>query len=168
MTHNKSPLKPSGGMARPHCAMFLLTAIVWASMFAVDGQDVAAGLPSRPTAGPNQALAERMGVVMGTSHHEPMSRNQKEFNDFGTGEWDYSINKEFLDGFWRYGAMRAKNMETVFTIGMRGNGDLPLDGANVEVSRYTSVPFHVIQPVMLYSLSSRARVSGSIEAQFGH
>ena len=109
---------------------------VWASMFAVDGTP-STDLPTTPTPGPNQLLAARMGIVMGTSHHEPMSRNQKEFNTFGHGNWNFSSNKEFLEEFWTYGAERAKGLgdgETLFTVGMRGNGDLPLDGADVPVS----------------------------------
>ncbi len=111
-----------------------LTVTVSASMFAVDGTDISSGLPPHLTPGPNQLLAERMGVVMGTSHHEPMSRNQKEFNTFGRGEWNFTSNQDFLEGFWRYGVERARGLETVFTVGMRGNGDLPLGGANVPVS----------------------------------
>jgi hypothetical protein len=113
---------------------------VWASMFGVDGQDVANGLPAKATPGPNQALAEKMGVVMGTSHHEPMSRNQKEFDTFGHGDWSFTSNEDFLKEFWRYGAERAKGLETVYTVGMRGNGDLPLDGANTSVSPPSSIP----------------------------
>lgn len=101
---------------------------VWASMFAVDGVDE---LVSPATPGPNQSLAERMGVVMGTSHHEPMSRNQKEFTTWGEGEWDFRTNGDWLQEFWKYGAERAKECETVYTVGMRGDGDLPLDGADV-------------------------------------
>lgn len=101
---------------------------VWESMFAVDGVDK---LVSPPAPGPNQALAQRFGVVMGTSHHEPMSRNQKEFATWGVGEWDFRTNADFLRDFWTYGAERAKECETVYTVGMRGDGDLPLDGADV-------------------------------------
>ncbi|BEJ01309.1 hypothetical protein CcaverHIS631_0511660 [Cutaneotrichosporon cavernicola] len=103
---------------------------MWESMFAVDGLD---GLPNPPKPGPNQELAERYGVVMGTSHHEPMSRNQKEFTTFGSGEWNFTTNVDFLRGFWRYGAERARECETVYTVGMRGDGDLPLDGADVHL-----------------------------------
>jgi hypothetical protein len=113
---------------------------VWASMFGVDGQDVANGLPSKATPGPNQALAEKMGVVMGTSHHEPMSRNQKEFDTFGHGDWSFTSNEDFLKEFWRYGAERSKGLETVYTVGMRGNGDRPLDGANTSVSSPSIIP----------------------------
>lgn len=107
---------------------------MWASMFAVDGQDVSHGLPDQPTPGPNQALADRMGVVMGTSHHEPMSRNQKEYTTWGKGDWNFETNEKWLTEFWKYGAERAKGIETLYTVGMRGDGDLPLDGANVPVS----------------------------------
>jgi len=105
--------------------------VVWASMFAVDGLD---DMDDQTIQGPNQALADRMGVVMGTSHHEPMSRNQKEWTTSHTGPWDFEKNREELVEFWRRGAERAKGAETVFTVGMRGDGDLPLDGANIEVS----------------------------------
>jgi hypothetical protein len=104
-------------------------------MFAVDGQNVHSGLPPTPTPGPNQSLAEKMGIVMGTSHHEPMSRNQKEYTDFGSGPWDYTKNGEWLRAFWKYGAERVKKggCETVFTVGMRGDGDIELGGASKEV-----------------------------------
>ena len=100
-------------------------------MFAVDGLD---DLSGRTFQGPNQALASRMGIVMGTSHHEPMSRNQREWTTSHKGPWDFQKNREELVEFWRRGAERAKGSETVFTVGMRGDGDLPLDGANIEVS----------------------------------
>jgi len=108
--------------------------LVWASMFSVDGLELENGqLPSTPTAGPNQELAARMGIVMGTSHHEPMARNQKEYTTWGTGPWNFEENEKFLTDFWKYGAERAKGKETLFTVGMRGDGDLPLDGANVKL-----------------------------------
>ena len=104
-------------------------------MFGVDGQDVSNGLPETATPGPNQALAEKMGIVMGTSHHEPMSRNQKEYTDFGSGPWDYIKNGEWLRKFWEYGAQRvqAGDCETVFTVGMRGDGDIELGNASAKV-----------------------------------
>lgn len=108
---------------------------VWASMFAADGLEQPGGkLPKEAIPGPNQALADKMGIVMGTSHHEPMSRNQKEWTTWSEGAWNFEKNPEELTEFWRYGAERANGLETVFTVGMRGDGDLPLDGANIEVN----------------------------------
>jgi hypothetical protein len=106
---------------------------VWASQFDVDGLDVTTGLPSTPVAGPNQILADKMGIVMGTSHQEPMARNTPEWEHYGEGDWNFTKNTETLHDFWVYGAERAKGYETMFTVGMRGNGDLPLPGANVPI-----------------------------------
>ena len=103
--------------------------LVYASMFDVDGIDFSNGFPKKPFPGPNQLLANRMGIVMGTSHHEPMSRNKPEWDRGGKGPWDWT-NKDYLINWWRYGAERAKGMETMFTLGMRGDGDEPLTGAS--------------------------------------
>lgn len=104
-------------------------------MFDVDGLDVSNGLPKTPTAGPNQVLANAMGIVMGTSHQEPMARNTPEWNTYGTGDWNFTTNSVELTEFWTYGAQRAAsiNAETLFSVGMRGNGDIPLPGANIPI-----------------------------------
>jgi hypothetical protein len=105
---------------------------VYASMFDVDGLDISNGFPNPAAPGPNQVLANKMGIVMGTSHHEPMSRNKPEWDLKGNGSWDWT-NAEFLTEWWKYGAERAKGSETMFTLGMRGDGDMPLTGASNEL-----------------------------------
>ena len=42
---------------------------------------------------------------------------------FGSGAWDYSTNREEVYEFWREGAERARGLESVYTIGMRGAGE---------------------------------------------
>ena len=80
----------------------------------------------------NPKLADEYGVVMGTSHHEPMLRAQQEWKRHGTGPWDYSRNDEFLRKFWEEGIQRNKSYESIITLGMRGDGDLPMsESANV-------------------------------------
>ena len=73
----------------------------------------------------NSATADEMGVIMGTSHHEPMARNHQEWarNRKNYGAWNYATNKNVLDKFFREGIERMKNTEDVVTIGMRGDGD---------------------------------------------
>ena len=71
-------------------------------------------------------LADEYGVVMGTSHHEPMLRAQQEWKRHGAGPWDYSTNAKTLDSFWEEGIERNKNYESVITLGMRGDGDMPM------------------------------------------
>jgi len=80
----------------------------------------------------NPKLADEYGIVMGTSHHEPMLRAQQEWKRHGTGPWDYSKNAEELNNFWTQGIERNKNYESIVTLGMRGDGDLPMsESANV-------------------------------------
>jgi len=80
----------------------------------------------------NPKLADEYGIVMGTSHHEPMLRAQQEWKRHGNGPWDYSRNSAVLQKFWDEGIERNKNYESIITLGMRGDGDLPMSvGANV-------------------------------------
>ena len=87
----------------------------------------------------NPILADEYGIVMGTSHHEPMMRAHKEYTrrKEEVGPWDYKTNKERLDNFFRKGMERNKNFENVVTIGMRGDGDVAMskegDEANMQV-----------------------------------
>jgi len=73
----------------------------------------------------NLKTADKMGVMMGTSHHEPMARNHQEYARHRQewGAWNYSTNKYNLDRFFREGIERMKNTDDIVTIGMRGDGD---------------------------------------------
>jgi len=73
----------------------------------------------------NGKLADQMGVIIGTSHHEPMARNHQEYarNRQAWGAWNYQTNKENLDRFFREGIERMKGTDDIVTIGMRGDGD---------------------------------------------
>jgi hypothetical protein len=85
----------------------------------------------------NMVLADAMGVVMGTSHHEPMTRAQNEWHrnkDKGVtgGKWNFTTNGDNLRKFWRGGIERMMQKgdgvgyETLVTVGMRGDGDEPM------------------------------------------
>jgi hypothetical protein len=81
----------------------------------------------------NAKLADEYGIVMSTSHEEPMMRAEKEWKP-ADGPWDYTINSQRIDEFWRTGMEREKNYEEVVTLGMRGVNDTPMsDSANTEL-----------------------------------
>ena len=72
----------------------------------------------------NGPLADRMGIVMGTSHHEPMALAQQDWKRRrGHGKWSFATNRDEMLDFWRGGVERAKGWETLYTVGMRGDGD---------------------------------------------
>lgn len=80
----------------------------------------------------NARLADEYGIVMGTSHHEPMTRAQQEWRRYGKGPWNYEPNDSTLRAFWRAGIERMGTRENIVTIGMRGDGDMPMtEGSNV-------------------------------------
>jgi hypothetical protein len=98
---------------------------MWDNNFSEDGsEDVHA----------NIQLADRYGIIMGTSHHEPMCRAgvewQRIYRDYcDNNDWDYNTNREAISAFWRDGIRRNKAYENVITIGMRGENDSSLDGS---------------------------------------
>lgn len=147
-THFKGPFPPENAPQSFNDAMYahvfelllrlkanLIWPAMWSDSFAV------AGLPDLPgkgvngtgAAGPNQLLADRMGIVFGTSHQEPMARNTPEWNTWYQGPWDYTTNPDNITTYWEYGVERAQGLDTMFTMSMRGNGDKALDGANIEL-----------------------------------
>ena len=79
-------------------------------------------------------LADDMGIVMGTSHHEPMMRAHKEYvyRKDSIGAWDYATNKANLDRFFEEGLERNKAYDNLITIGMRGDGDVAMGNGDDE------------------------------------
>ncbi|HEY0068048.1 MAG TPA: glycosyl hydrolase 115 family protein [Flavisolibacter sp.] len=73
----------------------------------------------------NRQTAESYGIVIGTSHHEPLMRAHDEWRRYGSGKWNYDSNAVRLKEFWRGGLERATN-EKIVTVGMRGDGDEPM------------------------------------------
>ena len=73
----------------------------------------------------NLKTADEMGIIIGTSHHEPMARNHQEYARHRKewGPWNYQKNQEKLDQFFREGIERMKGTDDIVTIGMRGDGD---------------------------------------------
>ena len=86
----------------------------------------------------NPELADMYGIIMGTSHHEPMMRAHKEYTKRRdeVGEWNYATNKARLDSFFTDGLRRNKAYDNIITIGMRGDGDVAMsDGGDEQNMR---------------------------------
>lgn len=76
----------------------------------------------------NPVLADEYGVVIGTSHHEPLMRAHDEWRRYGKnkGKWDYAKNDSTLREFWRESVRERYKYENIFSVGMRGDGDEPM------------------------------------------
>ena len=80
----------------------------------------------------NPKVADEMGIVMGTSHHEPMMRAHKEYTNRReeVGAWDYAKNPAGIEKFFTEGIENSKNYDNIITIGMRGDGDVAMGTGN--------------------------------------
>src|SRR5665213_3570674 len=68
----------------------------------------------------NPKLADEYGIVMGTSHQEPMMRAQKEWDrryQRTLGSWNYARIPNVVSNFWREGIERNQDYENLITIG---------------------------------------------------
>ncbi|KAH8589239.1 hypothetical protein B0O99DRAFT_725600 [Bisporella sp. PMI_857] len=103
----------------------------------------------------NQQLAEDYGIVVSTSHHEPMQRATNEWNAAETGPWDWEANKANVTRFMEHGVQRAGTNESYFTLGMRG----PNDGA---IS--ADDPIAVLRDVFVTEREILAKYYGNVSA----
>ena len=86
----------------------------------------------------NPRLADEYGIVMGTSHQEPMLRAQREWDwhqGRQLGNWNFATHEEALTSFWR-GAVRERGtFENIYTIGLRGENDTAMVQGQAESIR---------------------------------
>jgi hypothetical protein len=83
----------------------------------------------------NPQIADDYAIVMGSSHCEPLLRNNVfEWNvnfehEYGhqPGEWRYDLNKEEIYTYWNDRVKESVGYESIFTVGMRGihDGSMP-------------------------------------------
>jgi hypothetical protein len=77
----------------------------------------------------NAQVADDYAIVVGTSHAEPMMRNNvgEWKKDFGAFDW--FRNRDRLVDYWRTRIEEVKGMETVTSLGLRGVHDSAMEGA---------------------------------------
>lgn len=108
----------------------------------------------------NPILADKYGIVMGTSHHEPMLRAQQEWKRYGKGLWNYDSNEVVLKDFWRKGIENMGSHESIVTIGMRGDGDQPMtEGTAINLlERIVADQRKIIEDVTMKPASQRPQL----------
>lgn len=97
---------------------------MWDNVFSTDGKSSKIA---------NAELADKYGIIMGTSHHEPLCRAGNEWGqkwkDYSKlSNWDFNKNEEGITNFWKDGVIRNKEFENIYTLGMRGEADSALGG----------------------------------------
>ncbi len=77
----------------------------------------------------NKRVADDYAIVMGSSHCEPMLRNNvDEWNKAEFGDWNPVTNLETILAYWDQRVRENSAFENVFTVGMRGIHDSGMPG----------------------------------------
>ena len=80
----------------------------------------------------NKEMAQKYHIVIGSSHAEPMLRNNvDEWKPKIHGDYNYFTNKTQVDKYWqdRLDELKLAQNETIMTLGMRGVHDSKMEGA---------------------------------------
>lgn len=80
----------------------------------------------------NKEMAQKYHIVIGSSHAEPMLRNNvDEWKPKINGDYNYFTNKTQVDKYWqdRLDELKSAKIETIMTLGMRGVHDSKMEGA---------------------------------------
>ena len=77
----------------------------------------------------NVKMAKDYGIVIGTSHAEPMLRNNvDEWDEEKMGAFNYITNKESVLEYWEKRVGESAGMDAIYTVGMRGVHDSRMEG----------------------------------------
>ena len=91
------------------------------------------GTPGFFTIKGNKEMADSCGILIGTSHCEPLLRNNvAEWNHAKRGAYNYITNREQVQQYWIERLKEVKGSEEFFTIGMRGIHDGSMEGVQTK------------------------------------
>jgi hypothetical protein len=97
------------------------------------------GTPAFNSIADNPRVADEYAIVMGSSHAEPMLRNN-------VGEWkapahdyNYVSNRDGVLGYWEQRVAANGRYENIYTIGMRGVHDSQMQGPRTDPERVSTL-----------------------------
>lgn len=77
----------------------------------------------------NRELADSFGIVIGSSHCEPLMRNNVgEWDSRKMGSYNYAVNHHAIDNYWAQRVRETAGMDAIYTLGMRGVHDGQMEG----------------------------------------
>ncbi|MFV3126986.1 glycosyl hydrolase 115 family protein [Niveispirillum sp. KHB5.9] len=78
----------------------------------------------------NAEMAAAYGITVGTSHAEPMMRNNvREWDEAARGPFNFFTNRDAMVDYWRQRADEVKGFDNIYSIGLRGKHDSAMEGA---------------------------------------
>ncbi len=93
----------------------------------------------------NVALADKFGIVAGSSHCEPMLCNNVHWKKEVQGPWNYSLNRDHIHSYWEENVKARGAEEAVWTLGIRGIHDAPMQKPPADMPGRINLVGQVIQ-----------------------
>ena len=91
------------------------------------------GTPAFFTIKGNKEMADSCGIIIGSSHCEPLLRNNvDEWDAEKRGAYNYITNREQVQQYWIERLQQVKGSEELFTLGMRGIHDGSMEGVSTK------------------------------------
>jgi hypothetical protein len=88
----------------------------------------------------NKIVADNYAIVMGSSHAEPMLRdNLTEWNAKTRGEFNYLTNRDQILKYWDERVKENGKYENLYTMGIRGIHDDPMEGGGTTAQNVASL-----------------------------
>ena len=127
-TRNYEPATPMGPKTYKAIFQLLLRLranTIWPAMHE--------GTPAFFTVKGNKDMADSCGILIGSSHCEPLLRNNvAEWDKASRGPYNYITNREQVAKYWTERLKEVKGQEVLFTIGMRGIHDGSMEGVKTK------------------------------------
>ncbi len=93
----------------------------------------------------NAKLADKWGIVMGSSHSEALLRNNVgEWNEKTDGPWNYQTNAPTMNAYWDKRLAENGKFENFYTVGLRGVHD-----SGLEATGSPQVKAKLVEDVMI-------------------
>jgi hypothetical protein len=105
----------------------------------------------------NKEVADSFSIVLGSSHCEPILRNNVgEWDEKKMGPYNFITNRKRVEEYWRQRAQETASMEAIYTLGMRGIHDGMMQGVKTPEQQLKGLQ-HVInfQRKMLSSVVNK-------------
>ncbi|HLX70996.1 MAG TPA: glycosyl hydrolase 115 family protein, partial [Verrucomicrobiae bacterium] len=93
----------------------------------------------------NVALADKFGIVAGSSHCEPMLCNNVHWKETVQGKWNYSLNRDAIHSYWEENAKARGTEEAMWTLGIRGIHDAAMERPPTELPERINLVDQVIK-----------------------
>ena len=87
----------------------------------------------------NAAAADAYAIILGSSHAEPMLRNNVREWTAPKDTYNYLKNRDGVLAYWEHRVKERTQGESLFTLGMRGIHDSPIVGPKTQAERITTV-----------------------------